>query len=58
VIDPNAFYAGGIAVRTYDLFVEDEPFAGDIDFYRDCARRFGKSVLELGAGRVAIPLAE
>ena len=60
MIDPNAFYAGGIAVRTYDLFVEDGPFAGDIDFYRDCARRFGKSVLELGAGtgRVAIPLAE
>lgn len=59
-IDPNAFYSGGIAVRTYDLFIVDGPFAGDIDFYRSCARRFGKSVLELGAGtgRVTIPLAE
>jgi SAM-dependent methyltransferase len=59
-IDPNAFYAGGMAVRTYDLFIEGGPFAGDIDFYRACARRFGKTVLELGlgTGRVAIPLAE
>lgn len=59
-IDPNAFYTGGIAVRTYDLFLEGGPFEGDIDFYRACARRFGKSVLELGAGtgRVAIPLAQ
>jgi SAM-dependent methyltransferase len=60
MIDPNEYYAGGLAVRTYDLFVVDGPFAGDIDFYRACARRFGTSVLELGTGtaRVAIPLAE
>lgn len=60
MIDPNAFYAGGIAVRTYDLFFDGGPFAGDIDFYRGCAHRFGKAVLELGVGtgRVAIPLAQ
>src|SRR5262252_9197134 len=60
VIDPNAYYAGGLAVRTYDLFVASGPFEGDIEFYRGCARRFGKRVLELGVGtaRVAIPLAE
>src|SRR5690242_871064 len=58
--DPNEYYAGGLAVRTYDLFVTDGPFAGDVDFYRGCARRFGPTVLELGVGtaRVAIPLAE
>jgi SAM-dependent methyltransferase len=58
--DPNAYYAGGLAVRTYDLFVGDGPFAGDIAFYRGCARRFGSTVLELGVGtgRVAVPLAE
>lgn len=58
--DPNAYYAGGLAVRTYDLFVESGPFEGDVEFYRGCARRFGSNVLELGAGtaRVAIPLAE
>jgi SAM-dependent methyltransferase len=60
MIDPNAYYAGGLAVRTYDLFVAGGPFDGDIDFYRSCARRFGSNVLELGVGtaRVAIPLAE
>jgi SAM-dependent methyltransferase len=60
MIDPNAYYAGGLAVRTYDLFIDAGPFDGDIDFYRGCARRFGKDVLELGAGtaRVAIPLAQ
>jgi|SRR5688572_26062256 len=59
-IDPNAFYTGGIAVRTYDLFVEGGPYEGDIDFYRACAHRFGKSALELGVGtgRVAIPLTQ
>lgn len=58
--DPNAYYAGGLAVRTYDLFVGEGPFAGDIAFYRGCARRFGSTVLELGVGtgRVAVPLAE
>jgi SAM-dependent methyltransferase len=59
-IDPNEYYAGGLAVRTYDLFVGDGPFTGDVGFYRACARRFGRNVLELGTGtaRVAIPLAE
>lgn len=59
-IDPNAFYAGGIAVRTYDLFVTSAATAGDTQFYCDCARRFGTDVLELGVGtgRVAIALAE
>lgn len=59
-IDPNAYYAGGLAVRTYDLFVAPGPFEGDVDFYRACARRFGNCVLELGVGtaRVAVPLAE
>ena len=58
--DPIEYYAGGPAVRTYDLFVTDGPFAGDVEFYRGCARRFGRTVLELGVGtaRVAMPLAE
>lgn len=60
MIDANEYYAGGLAVRTYDLFVVDGPFADDIEFYRGCARRFGSDVLELGVGtaRVAIPLVE
>jgi SAM-dependent methyltransferase len=59
-IDPNAFYAGGIAVQTYELFITDTSTAGDIEFYCECARRFGGDVLELGVGtaRVAIALAE
>src|SRR5262245_35858109 len=34
--------------------------AGDVAFYLDCARRFGRPVLELatGTGRVLIPLAK
>jgi SAM-dependent methyltransferase len=60
MIDPNAFYAGGIAVRSYDLFAVSPATAGDIEFYVGCAKRFGTDVLELGVGtgRVAIPLAE
>jgi SAM-dependent methyltransferase len=58
--DPRDHYAGGLAVRTYDLFTGGGPLAGDIEYYRDCARRFGARVLELGVGtaRVAISLAE
>ncbi|WP_119299862.1 class I SAM-dependent methyltransferase [Dongia deserti] len=60
MIDPNEYYAGGLAVRTYDLFAGGGPLTGDIDFYRACARRFGTNVLELGVGtaRIAIPLAQ
>jgi SAM-dependent methyltransferase len=59
-MNPNAFYAGGIAVQTYELFITGAATAGDIQFYCDCARRFGGDVLELGVGtaRVAIALAE
>jgi SAM-dependent methyltransferase len=59
-IDPTAFYAGGVAVETYDLFVTGAATEGDTQFYCDCARRFGGDVLELGVGtaRVAIALAE
>ena len=58
--DPNEFYRGGIAVRTYDLFITTAATAGDAQFYCECARRFGSDVLELGVGtaRVAIALAE
>lgn len=58
--DLKDYYSGGLAVRTYDLFTGDGPLAGDVDFYRNCARRFGTRALELGVGtaRVAIPLAQ
>jgi len=58
--DSNTFYAGGLAVRSYDLFAVSPATAGDIAFYVNCAKRFGEDVLELGAGtgRVAIPLVE
>ena len=58
--DPNAFYAGGIAVQTYDLFITGAATEGDTQFYCECARRFGGDVLELGVGtaRVAVALAE
>ena len=60
MIDPNEYYRGGIAVQTYDLFITSAATDGDIQFYSDCARRFGGDVLELGVGtaRVAIALAE
>ena len=59
--DPNAYYAGGLAVASYDAFVGDGgPIAGDVAFYLDCARRFGGPILELaaGTGRVLIALAK
>lgn len=58
--DLKDYYSGGLAVRTYDLFTGNGPLAGDVDFYRTCARRFGMKALELGVGtaRIAIPLAE
>jgi SAM-dependent methyltransferase len=59
--DPNAYYAGGLAVASYDALVGDGgPIAGDVAFYLDCARRFGGPVLEIaaGTGRVLVPLAE
>lgn len=59
--DPNAFYGGGLAVESYDLFAgADRRMAGDVDFYLDLARRQGGPVLELaaGTGRVLLPLAE
>lgn len=49
--DPNAFYGGGLAVETYDLFVEANPlFAGDREFYVETCRSEGGQVLELGCG--------
>jgi SAM-dependent methyltransferase len=59
--DPSAFYAGGLAVASYDAFVGDGgPIASDVAFYLDCAHRFGGPILELaaGTGRVLIPLAK
>jgi SAM-dependent methyltransferase len=58
--DPNEFYRGRIAVQTYELFITGAATAGDIQFYCECARRFGGDVLELGVGtaRVAVALAE
>lgn len=60
MIDTNTLYAGGIGVRSYDLFADSPATDGDIAFYLNCAKRFGDDVLELGAGtgRVAIPLVE
>lgn len=49
--DPNAFYAGGLAVESYDLFVEANPlFAHDCAFYVEVARSRPGRVLELGCG--------
>jgi SAM-dependent methyltransferase len=57
----STFYAGGLSVATYDLFVQSESslLRGDINFYLGCAVRYGGPVLELGAGtgRVLWPLA-
>lgn len=59
--DPNAFYAGGLAVESYDLFTAaaDGPLAGDTAFYLELALAPGGAVLELaaGSGRVMLPLA-
>lgn len=60
MIDPNAYYERGLAVEMYDLFTGQGLLAGDVDFYLDCARRFGGPILELGAGtgRILLPLAQ
>jgi SAM-dependent methyltransferase len=60
VADPNAYYAGGLGVQMYDLFTGGGLLAGDVEFYLDCARRFGGPILELGTGtgRILMPLAE
>ncbi|MCF6109132.1 hypothetical protein [Mesorhizobium muleiense] len=57
--DPNAYYAHGLGVAMYDLFTGGGLLAGDVEFYLDCARRFGSPILELGTGtgRILIPLA-
>lgn len=60
-LNPNAFYGGGLAVESYDLFAaQNDALAGDIDFYLDLARDRGGKVLELacGTGRILTPLAE
>jgi len=58
--DPNAYYARGLGVAMYDLFVGGGPLEGDVEFYLDCARRFGGPILELGTGtgRILISLAK
>ena len=58
VRDPNAYYASGLGVETYDLL--HDPITSDIAFYLKCASRFGDPVLELGTGtgRVLLPLVE
>lgn len=58
VRDPNAYYAGGLGVETYDLL--HDTITGDIAFYLKCASRFGDPILELGTGtgRVLMPLVE
>jgi ubiquinone/menaquinone biosynthesis C-methylase UbiE len=56
---PDAFYDGGLAVETYDLFTGVGPLAGDVDFYLELARETGGPVLEhgTGSGRILLPLA-
>lgn len=58
--DPNAFYGGGLAVETYDLFTAaGGRMEGDVEFFLDLARAQGGPVLELaaGSGRVLAPMA-
>lgn len=60
-LNPNAFYGGGLAVESYDLFAaQNDKLTGDIDFYLDLARDRGGKVLELacGTGRILTPLVE
>lgn len=60
-LNPNAFYGGGLAVESYDLFAgEAGKLTGDIEFYLDLARDRGGKVLELacGTGRILTPLVE
>lgn len=44
----------------YDGFTGGGLLSGDVEFYLDCARRFGGPILELGTGtgRILLPLAE
>jgi SAM-dependent methyltransferase len=59
--DPNAFYGGGLAVESYDLFTAaGGRLEGDVEFYLELARAQGGPVLELaaGSGRVLVPLAK
>jgi SAM-dependent methyltransferase len=55
------FFQSDLVVATYDLLTEqaNHQIAGDVDFYRDCADRYGGPILELGVGtgRVAWALA-
>ncbi len=52
-------YSSSLAAASYDLFAGAGALAGDVDFYLDCAARYGGPVLEIGAGtgRILIPLA-
>lgn len=56
--DPNDHYNIGLAVTAYDLFAGEGMLKGDIEFYLDCAARFGDPILEIGvgSGRVLLPL--
>ncbi|MBC6445143.1 MAG: class I SAM-dependent methyltransferase [Alphaproteobacteria bacterium GM202ARS2] len=56
--DLNNHYNIGLAVAAYDLFAGGGMLTGDIEFYLDCATRFGDPVLEIGVGtgRVLLPL--
>lgn len=58
---PSRFYQSELVSSTYDLLTDEaEQIEGDLEFYKDCAKRFGYPVLELGVGtgRVAWMLAE
>lgn len=57
--DPNAFYGGGLAVESYDLFADASGrMEGDVAFFLELAREQGGAVLELavGSGRVLLPM--
>ena len=60
-LNPNAFYGGGLAVESYDLFAtQSGQLTGDTDFYLELARDRGGKVLELacGTGRILTPIVE
>lgn len=57
----DEFYQSDLVSSTYDLLTDAaRQLSGDLEFYEDCARRYGSPVLELGVGtgRVAWQLAE